>query len=245
MIMPMAGRGSRFAREGIVMPKPLVELAGKPFFWWATESLRRAVPLREMIFVVLQEHVESFGIDGRIRQFYPSARVVVLPEVTAGAAETAAIGVRELSADGPIAINDSDHAFSCSALAPTVAALGSGADAALLCFRSQSPAYSYAALDEGGAVVGTVEKDPVSPFAIAGCYLFAAASRFTSLYESYRLDCRYDELFLSGIYDRLIQTGGHVEMILADRHLSFGTPEELACIDQAALASAPEWIEAL
>lgn len=30
--MPMAGAGSRFYKNGYTLPKPLIEIAGKPFF---------------------------------------------------------------------------------------------------------------------------------------------------------------------------------------------------------------------
>ena len=69
LVMPMAGRGSRFAREGILQPKPLVDLAGKPFFWWAVESVRRAVEIEQMVFVVLEEHEREFAISDRIHSF--------------------------------------------------------------------------------------------------------------------------------------------------------------------------------
>lgn len=32
LVIPMAGRGSRFSKQGYTLPKPLVELDGKPFF---------------------------------------------------------------------------------------------------------------------------------------------------------------------------------------------------------------------
>ena len=86
MVMPMAGRGTRVNRAGIAVPKPLVDLWGRPLFWWATESLLRAVDVRELIFVVLAEHVEHFRIDAAIEHLYPTARIVSLPEVTGGAA---------------------------------------------------------------------------------------------------------------------------------------------------------------
>lgn len=238
----MAGRGSRFARQGVVQPKPLVDLAGKPFFWWATESVRRMVPVREMVFVVLEEHVRAFAIDERICAFYPTARIVALPEVTSGAAETAAIGLRALATAGPVAINDSDHAFLSPELADTADQLCAGLDAALLCFKSESPAYSYVELGEGERVIGTVEKRVVSPYAIAGCYLFSDPSLFLSLYEEYRLDCPYDELFVSGVYNRLAQSGGRIGKIVAARHISFGTPEELARVDQSSLGAGQNWL---
>ncbi len=241
MVMPMAGRGSRFARQGILQPKPLVELAGKPFFWWASESVRRAVPVREMAFVVLEEHVRDFAIDQRVLEFYPEARIVRVPKVTSGAAETAKIGLEALHTSGPVAINDSDHAFLCPDLSRMADALSGELDAALLCFRSDSPAYSYAQVNDDGQVIGTLEKQVVSPYAIAGCYLFSDPTLFLSLYEAYRLDCPYDELFVSGLYNRLAGTGGRIGKVSAKRHISFGTPEELERVDQRSLAMELDW----
>jgi dTDP-glucose pyrophosphorylase len=230
LVMPMAGRGSRFAKAGRATPKPLIDLAGRPFFWWAIESVRRSVRLRELVCVVLDEHVREFAIDRRITDLFPEARIVALPEVTGGAAETAVRGLEALAGGGPVAINDSDHAFWCPELPDAAAALEAGLDAALLCFGSTDPAYSYVELDTAGAVRGTVEKQVVSPYAIAGCYLFSDRSVFEAAYRDYRRDCAYDELFVSGIYNRLIAGGGTVGRYLARRHLSFGTPAELARI---------------
>lgn len=237
LVMPMAGRGTRFSEGKAIQPKPLIDLGGKPFFWWAIESVRRCVPLREIVCVVLKEHVSAFDIDARILEYYPQARVVVIPEVTDGAAETAQIGVRALTTTGPVAINDCDHAFSAD-LAPLIGALRSGdLDAALLCFPSSNPAYSYVLTDKAGIVTGTVEKRVVGPHAIAGCYFFAEPTRFLAHFDRYRESCPYDELFISGLCDALIADGGTVGKLLAQQHVSFGTPNELACVDVAALAT--------
>ena len=47
LILPMAGRGSRFFENGFVCPKPLIEIAGKPFFYWATTSTRPSASTSE------------------------------------------------------------------------------------------------------------------------------------------------------------------------------------------------------
>src|SRR4051794_20180732 len=145
--MPMAGRGSRFSREGAVMPKPLMNLWGMPFFWWATESARRSFAVAEMVFVVLEEHVRDFAIDRHIRDHYPQARLAVCAEVTSGAAATAKLGVEMLDSDRPIIINDSDHAFTVKTGSSVSDELSNGTAAALLTFESQDPAYSYIRLD--------------------------------------------------------------------------------------------------
>jgi dTDP-glucose pyrophosphorylase len=226
VVMPMAGRGTRFAEAGIELPKPLVELWGRPLFWWSTESLLRCLDVRELVFVVLAEHVERFALDSRIREAYPSARIVSLSEVTSGAADTAAFGVSALKTRGPFAVNDCDHAFTADGLPSIVAQLGEEVQGALLGFRSQSPAYSYVRFDEEGRVVGTVEKQVVSELAIAGCYLFSDARTFMSRFDEYRREKTYDELFVSGVYNAILRAGGKVLFHELAAHVSFGTPEE-------------------
>ena len=242
MVMPMAGRGSRFAREGIAVPKPLVDLEGRPFFWWATQSVLRVTQVRQLVFVVLQEHVDAFAIDRVIRGFYPDAEIVAIPDITAGASETARIGMEAIDGDGPVVVNDCDHAFHCPDLPEVAARLGADAAGALMCFRSGDPAYSYAELDTDGHVVGTVEKRVVSPFAIAGCYSFASAAQFLGLYEEYQASCPYDELFVSGMYNLLIARGETVLKAEAERHLSFGTPAERDRIAPQQLAPFANWL---
>lgn len=241
LVMPMAGRGSRFARAGHSLPKPLVDLFGKPFFWWATESVVRAVPVAELVFVVLREHVDAFGIDAEIRALYPDARLVVIDDVTKGAAETARLGIEALEGPGSIAVNDCDHAFACPGIEGLVADLQDETEAALVTFRADSPNFSYARLAEDGSVSGTVEKQVVSPFAIAGCYLFAGPEAFQTAYARFREDCPYDELFLSGVIDQIAVRGGHVGLLELARHFPFGTPEEMALLDKADMRGALAW----
>ena len=241
LVMPMAGRGSRFARAGHTLPKPLVDLFGKPFFWWAAESVVRAVPVAETVFVVLREHVDGFGIDAEIKALYPDARLVVIDEVTEGAAETARLGIEALTGSGPIAINDCDHAFACPGIDGLVTELEGGAEAALVTFRADSPNFSYARLTGDGSVSGTVEKQVVSPFAIAGCYLFAGPEAFQTAYARFREDCPYDELFLSGVIDQIAVRGGRVGMLELARHFPFGTPEELARLNETDMRGALSW----
>jgi dTDP-glucose pyrophosphorylase len=231
LVMPMAGRGSRFSREGWNVPKPLIELGGRPAFWWAVESVRRACAVREMVFVVLAEHVPEFHIDDVIAAHYPHARIVVVAEVTAGAAESAAVGAAAVESTGPIAVNDCDHAFRVQEMSGLVARLAHEVDGALLGFRSTSPAYSYVSLDAHGLVARTVEKSPVGSFAIAGCYLFRDARSFLDAVAAYRAECEYPELYVSGVYNVMIQRGAAIAFQELAIHVPFGTPEELARTD--------------
>lgn len=242
LVMPMAGRGSRFAAQGIPEPKPLIDLGGHPFFWWATESVRRQVPVARLIFVILEEHIAAWSLDRRILDLYPTAEILAIPEVTSGSAETAALAAAKLASDAPLLVNDCDHAFLASALSEAIAQLRNGTAAGtLVTFRSESPNYSYLQLSSEGAITGTVEKQVASPYAIAGCYLFQSPALYLEQYETYRRNCPYPELFISGIYNQMIQSHLPLTKLVLDDHFAFGTPTEYANVQARLLARLSDW----
>ena len=40
IVIPMAGRGSRFAEAGYVMPKPLIDVFGHPMIEYVTKNIK-------------------------------------------------------------------------------------------------------------------------------------------------------------------------------------------------------------
>ena len=228
LIMPMGGRGYRFFKDGYSMPKPLIELNGKPFFYWSAQSVMKFIDVSDISFVVLKEHIDNFDIDKKIREYYPEARIVVIPEVLPGAVMTCLEGVKGLG-DGPLLFNDCDHMFICRGFNEFCSAGDfSSPDAALLTFASDEPKYSFAKLSDSGRVLYTVEKQAVSRHAICGAYYFSCAERFVSAAEKYLTSCSYEEFFMSGVYNVLIENGADVKVFETDVHISFGTPEEYA-----------------
>jgi NDP-sugar pyrophosphorylase family protein len=233
LIMPMAGRGSRFERAGQVVPKPLIPLLGRPFFVWAIEAVTAAMPDTAITCVVLADHVERFGIDRHIRGAFPAARVVAIPEVTRGALDTALFGIAAIGRSTPLLINDCDHAFGFSALPAAVRAMREKMTDAILCtFEAVSPNYSYARFGTDGTLVETAEKRVISHRAIAGAYGFASADIFTRAAEAYRRNCPYDETFISGVYNELVREGRRVTGYPLDYHVPFGTPAELVAAER-------------
>ena len=226
VVMPMAGRGSRFGLGGFDLPKPMIPLDGQPFFWWATEALRRSFDLRTLTFVVLAEHVASHQLDRLILDRYPTAAIVVLPDVTAGAVATAIAGCAAIPDTGWLVVNDCDHTFRADTLAAALPGMPA-ATAGFLChFRATSPVYSYAAYDKSGNLLRTAEKNPISELAIAGAYGFRDRATFLRHAENFVADCPYPELFMSGVYNTMVAAGARVRGVLLDEHLAFGTPSE-------------------
>ena len=105
LIIPMAGGGTRFKKEGIEMPKPLIDLNGKPFFFWAAQSIVKFLKVEKLIFIVLREHVEKHEIDKKILEYYPEAQLKVIDKVLNGAVLTCLEGVELIDNDNPILFN--------------------------------------------------------------------------------------------------------------------------------------------
>ena len=229
LIMPMGGRGARFFKDGFVIPKPLILLRDRPFFYWAAQSILMDTPVADLRFVVLEEHVRDFAIDRVIQQFYPDAAITVIPEVLPGAVLTCMAGAKDIRDGGPLLFNDCDHMFRCRAFADFCAAGNfKSPDGALLTFRSAEEKFSYLRYDEAGAIIGTAEKQVVSEDAICGAYYFKNADTFLSAAEAYLTECRYEEFFVSGVYDVMARAGLKLQAFQTDLHISFGTPAEYA-----------------
>src|SRR3989304_8164453 len=106
IIVPMAGKGSRFQAVSdqnpeYKKPKPLIMVKGKPMIEWAMESLpflnlpkRLAqtdfkVETKDIVFISRQDQQEEYKIVDLLKQvFGEDIKVVLIPKVTRGAVET-------------------------------------------------------------------------------------------------------------------------------------------------------------
>lgn len=227
LIMPMGGKGSRFNKEGFSIPKPLIEIKGYPFFYWATQSIKKYVNLESLTFVVLQEHIDDYRIDEVILNFFPEAKIEVIPHVLDGAVLTCLNGVKNINDDLPVVFNDCDHIFSCQSFYD-FCNMGNfdQLDGALLSFTSNDSKFSFLRTDDKGNVIETVEKVTVSDKAICGVYYFKNCAVFQQATEKYLDICNYSEYFVSGVYNVMASEGKIIRPFVVESHLAFGTPEE-------------------
>ena len=231
--MPMGGGGVRFHDKGFLIPKPLIEIHEKPFFYWAANSIITPPPTTyttldiDATFVVLQQHIDEHQIDKAIYKFFPEAKIKIIPEILPGAVCTCLKGIEDVTDNNPVIFNDCDHIFSCTSLINRLSQDKSiDFDGALITFESSAPQFSYVKYDETGNIIGTVEKQVVSNHAICGAYFFANAELFRQMSEKYFETCQYKEYFVSGVYNELCKENRKIVDFLADFHLPFGTPLE-------------------
>ena len=227
--MPMGGGGTRFGNVGYESPKPLIDLFGKPFFYYATKSITDYIDVESVTFVVLQDHVDRFGIDKEILRYFPNAKIEVIPEVLPGAVLTCMAGVKNIPDGEGVIFNDCDHAFVCGSFSEYInetICTYEQLDGALLTFESNEDKFSYAAFDDDGYVTKTVEKQVISTDAICGAYYFSNKNTFVSSSDEYLTKCEYKEFFMSGVYNVMCDHNLKIKTFRTDEHTSFGTPDE-------------------
>ena len=111
VIMPMAGVGSRFLKEGWTTPKPLIELKGIPLFKRAIGSVAIDGAPMKYSFIVRKEHIDKYHIDEQIKAIIPEANVFYVEKTTRGAVETCLIAESAISEDDSVVVMDCDLEF--------------------------------------------------------------------------------------------------------------------------------------
>ena len=234
MIMPMAGEGNRFKKEGWTVPKPLIQLNGQPLFKHAISSVSADDIHLKYSFIVRKEHIEEYQIDQTIKTYVPDANIFSVEKTTRGAVETCMIAESVIADSDAVIVMDCDLEFRSKSFMTILydILLQSESEAnggALVSFESNDSRYSYAALDENGYVTRTAEKEVISNHALCGAYLFSSGKRFKQIAHQLldEPDFRKPEYYVSLLYNYLLADGEVVRLATMEDYRSYGTPEEL------------------
>ena len=71
VLIPMAGLGSRFSKEGYTLPKPLINVNGKPMIQLVVENLNIDA---NFIYVVQKKHYEEYNLQSVLNFITPNCK---------------------------------------------------------------------------------------------------------------------------------------------------------------------------
>jgi NDP-sugar pyrophosphorylase family protein len=229
IVMPMAGLGSRFRQAGFQVPKPLIDVRGRPMYAWATESLPLEKSTR-LIFILLASQPEFPDLKRDIKQRYAKHKPIVLavPELTAGQAITVLRAKEFINNDEPLLIHNADTAFDVDH-SWIGRATEEKLDGALLVFPSQEKRWSFSRESPQGFVEEVREKEAISTWATTGTYWFRRGADFVGTAEArFNSDRREaSEFYVGPLYNDLIARGSKVKNFPIRKLHCFGTPEDL------------------
>lgn len=215
ILMPMAGRATRFTAEGVRTPKPLIPVRGVPMGRAAVNNVR---PSREhrFVFCCLESHCgrqDSLSTAAlEWAGWQPQDCVVPVPEVTLGAACTCLLAECRVPPDEPLLIANCDQWIEH----PVDEFLGSVRDwtvGAVLTFPGDSPKLSYVVRRPTSPVLlAVVEKQVVSREATAGWYWWRESRLFFDAARDMvtKGEAVNGEYYVAPCYNRLIMNGMRV-----------------------------------
>lgn len=237
IVVPMAGRGRRFA-DPTGLPKPLVPVAGRPMVQWALESIS-GIPSSEIVFVVLAEHEEHHRISEVIRDWAGGRKAVVLEiaEVTEGQLSTV-LAARDLIQGEEDVLVASCDTFVRSELGSSIADRSPSCRGIISVARKAGEHWSFARTDPNGQVVEVAEKRRISDLASTGLYYFSNGREFVSVADEMiaRDERARGEFYVIPVYQRYVDRGWRVDIDIADDAWDMGTPKGAVTFERHLIA---------
>jgi NDP-sugar pyrophosphorylase family protein len=228
VLIPMAGEGSRFAKEGYTFPKPLIDVNGKPMIQLVVENLDFDC---EYIFLVRKSHVEKYSglIDTLDRITNGNFKYITVEGLTEGAACTALLAEELIDTDEDLLIANSDQFIEYEHQNFTMLKNQTDCDAMVYTFNAVHPKWSFVKTNSRGYITEVAEKRPISNIATCGIYWYRHGSDFVKYAKQMiEKDVRVNnEFYIAPVYNELIEAGKTLIPFYVHKMWGIGTPEDL------------------
>lgn len=172
IILPMAGRGSRFAQAGYTLPKPLIPVHGVPMIKVVVDNLTPKCEHR-FIFICQQEHLDKYSLEPKLKSYAKNVEVIGINGITQGQVCTALLAKKFFDNDEPLMSANTDQYIDIDINEYLDKMESEKLDGLIMTMKSRDPKWSFARTNEQGLVVETAEKKPISDNATVGIFNFA------------------------------------------------------------------------
>ena len=239
-ILPLAGYGSRFKKEGYNIPKPLLKINNDHMVIQAIKCLPQS---SNNIFVCLDYHIKNYSLDKKIKDKYPRSKIYGINDVTNGQACTTEIGINKSNIDleKPILITACDNGvyFNMNKYQNLVDNLDN--DIIVWSFRNEPTSknnpnmYAWMEVDENDFIKKVSCKkfiegvhDIKNSHVIIGTMFFRKAKYFLDgLEKNYKNNIKTNnEYYVDDVLNQNINSGLKVKVFEVDNYICWGTPND-------------------
>lgn len=171
IVIPMAGKGSRFADKGYALPKPLIEVHGKPMIQVVVENLTPNVDHR-FIFICQNEHLKKYSLAPKLKQLTSNSVIIGIDGVTEGQVCTVLLAQEYIDNDEALMTANSDQYIDFDINDYLKRMEADQLDGLIMTMNSDDPKWSFVRKNKEGFVVETAEKKVISNEATVGIFNF-------------------------------------------------------------------------
>lgn len=231
VVIPMAGQGSRFEQAGYTLPKPFIDVEGKPMIARVMDNLK--LMNARYVLIARREHIErNSDIVLELQKKYP-VKILEIDKTTEGAACTILHARSLIKRDHPLLLANCDQLIDIDINEFVQDSIRRRLDGSILTFTNtcRDPKWSYAKIDSNGVVTEVKEKEAISDYATVGVYFYARGEYFIDgAIDMIASNDRVNgEFYSCPVYNYVIRSGkkiGIYNIELSDMH-GIGTPEDL------------------
>ena len=228
ILIPMAGEGSRFSKEGYTFPKPLIDVERKPMIQVVVENLDFDATY---IFLVRKEHLEKYsGLKTTLDRITNGKfQIVEVDKLTEGAACTTLLAKHLINDDEELLIANSDQVIKYSSENFKLMKSLTFVDGIIFTFNALHPKWSFVKVNSRGIITELQEKNPISNIATCGIYWYKRGSDYVKYAEQMiNKNIRVNnEFYVAPVYNEYITDGKTLIPFYVDEMHGIGTPEDL------------------
>lgn len=227
IVIPMAGRGSRFADAGYTMPKPLIDVYGHPMIEYVTQNIKPNCEHR-FIYICQEEHLNKYGLADELNRMAPGCEIVTIDHITDGAACTVLLAEKYINNDDALMIANSDQ-YVDTDINEYLAQL-EDKDGLIMTMPADDPKWSFIKYDNNGNVTIVKEKEVISNEATVGIYNYKHGNYFVK-YAHQMIDKNIrvnNEFYVAPAYNEMIEDGLKIGYCnVGKKMFGLGIPDDL------------------
>lgn len=229
IVIPMAGRGERFKRAGFDVPKPLIDVCGRPMINWVLASFEPKRHTIGTIYLIVHESIIGYPRIAALAAD-PKFKIISVQAVTEGPAATIALAHRYIDNDAPLVIANCDQYISADL--DDFLDMTLRHDGAVMTFPSHGNIdCSYCHVVDG-RILSIREREIISDLGNTGVFAFRQGRDYVLFAEEIRKRklTTHGEQYVSLIIDHAAASGADIRSfpLAHDEFFVLGTPSQLS-----------------
>jgi NDP-sugar pyrophosphorylase family protein len=238
IIIPMSGFGERFRQAGYTVPKPLIEVDGKPIIEYIVKMFPGET---DFIFICNQEHlnIAEYRLEERLNKIYPTGKVIGIESHKLGPVYAVSKVFDLVSLDEPTIVNYCDFTCDWNYQHFKKFIETSKCDGSIPSYRGFHPHtlwsnyYAYVR-EKDGWIFDIQEKQPFTDvpqqeFASSGTYYFASGLLMRKYFERVMIEKLMvsGEYYASMVYKPMLDDGLKITVYELEHFMQWGVPSDL------------------
>ena len=239
IVIPMSGFGERFRHVGYTLPKPLIEIDGKPIIAHVIDMFPGET---DFIFICNQEHLDQpeYGMREKLEHYCPAGKIVGIPPHKLGPIHAVRQVEAMIDMERPVVVNYCDFTCYWDWHHFKEFVVKTGCEGAIPAYKGFHPhtlgSTNYAYMREtNGWIQDIQEKQPytdnrMEEYASSGTYYFASGKIMSDAFNA-TVDQALDvggEYYVSLAYKPLLAENRPVAVYSLQHFMQWGTPDDVA-----------------